>query len=173
MVLDFEWTADKKRMQSISEITQFPSVLVSLKGSKSLIIDEFNSYVRPRLTPKLPDFSIELTGITQEMVDRAPYLEEVLESYQEWLRSHGLIDSEGRRAGKWTFCTWSDADIAGQLVKELHFKQLSIPKCFDQWLDLKVLYKRHYKIEPTGGLQACVESLSTSTGPPKGSERPV
>ena len=144
----------------MSEITQFPSVLVALKGPKSCIVDEFNSYVRPRLTPKLPLFSIELTGITQEMVDRAPYLEEVLESYLEWLRSHRLIDSEGRRQGKWGFCTWSDVDIGGQLVKELHFKQLEIPKCFDQWLDLKILYKRHYKMEPTGGLQACVERVS-------------
>merc|ERR1712118_80324 len=113
VVLDFEWTADNKRaMLPISEITQFPSVLVRLDGRSSTIVSEFNSYVRPTLNPTLTDFSIQLTSITQEMVDSAPTLDQVLPKYIEWLKDNGLVaDSNGT------------------------------------------------KVEPKGGLQACVERL--------------
>lgn len=120
----------------ISEITQFPSVLVRLEGHKSCIVDEFNTYVRPTLNKTLPQFSIQLTGITQEMVDRSPSLEEALPQYLRWLKSHGLLGNEGQRMGSWAFCTWSDADIAAQLVREFHFKNIEIPSCFDQHLGL-------------------------------------
>eukprot|EP00438_Fugacium_kawagutii_P034101 Skav232061 [mRNA] locus=scaffold1641:126681:146268:- [translate_table: standard] len=160
VVLDFEWTADNRRpVTPISEITQFPSVLVRLNGHRSCIVDEFNTYVRPTLNKQLPQFSIDLTGITQDMVDRSPALEDALSSYMQWLRSHGLVGSEGQRIGSWAFCTWSDADIAAQLVREFHFKKIDIPSCFDQWVDLKVLYKRHYRKEAKGGLQACLERV--------------
>ena len=120
----------------ISEITQFPSVLVRLDGHKSCIVDAFNTYVRPTLNKSLPQFSIQLTGITQEMVDRSPSLEEALPQYLRWLKSHGLLGNEGQRMGSWAFCTWSDADIAAQLVREFHFKKIEIPSCFDQHLGL-------------------------------------
>ncbi|CAJ1329557.1 unnamed protein product [Effrenium voratum] len=159
VVLDFEWTADnRKPVKPISEITQFPSVLVRLDGSKSMVVDEFNSYVRPTLNPRLPKFSVELTGITQEMVDSSPCLQEVLPQYLEWLKSHALVSPDLSRQGRWAFCTWSDADIGGQLGRELRFKGLEIPRCFDQWVDLKILYKRHYRLEPRG-LQRSVERL--------------
>ncbi|CAE7695822.1 Eri1 [Symbiodinium microadriaticum] len=100
VVLDFEWTADnRKAVKPISEITQFPSVLVRLAGRKTAIVDEFNAYVRPTLNPILPQFSIDLTGITQDMVDRSAPLEEVLPQYMEWLKSHGLVSDDGRRQG--------------------------------------------------------------------------
>ena len=160
VVLDFEWTADnRKPVKPISEIIQFPSVLVRLDGHKSRIVDEFNTYVRPTLNNALPRFSTELTGITQAVVDRSPALGEALFEYLLWLKSHGLVGENGERLGSWAFCTWSDADIAAQMVREFHFKKLEIPKCFDQWVDLKILYRRHYRKEASGGLQTCVERV--------------
>lgn len=133
VVLDFEWTADNRRpVKPISEITQFPSVLVRLEGHKTLVVDEFNTYVRPTLNKVLPEFSTQLTGITQEMVDRSPTLQEALPQYMSWLKSHRLVGEAGERIGSWAFCTWSDADIAAQLVREFHFKKIEIPSCFDQ-----------------------------------------
>eukprot|EP00927_Polykrikos_kofoidii_P057064 TRINITY_DN51174_c0_g1_i1.p1 TRINITY_DN51174_c0_g1~~TRINITY_DN51174_c0_g1_i1.p1 ORF type:complete len:407 (+),score=42.62 TRINITY_DN51174_c0_g1_i1:74-1294(+) len=161
VVLDFEWTADNQRpMVPISEITQFPSVLVKLAGRKSTVVDEFNTYVRPTLNPVLTKFSIELTGITQDTVNCSPPIEDALRDYLNWLRRHELVSDElGTKVGRWEFCTWTDADIGMQLVRELRHKHLTMPPCFEHWIDLKILYKRHYKKEPTGGLQACVERL--------------
>eukprot|EP00900_Chrysochromulina_parva_P023179 jgi/Chrpa1/5495/Chrysochromulina_OHIO_Genome00018511-RA len=160
VVLDFEWTADnRKRMLPVSEITQFPSVLVRLDGQRSSIIDQFDTFVRPTLNPTLTPFSIQLTAISQSDVDAAPTLVAVVPQYLAWLRGHGLVDDEGARRGSWSFCTWSDADIGGQLATELRVKGLAMPSCFDQWVDLKLVYHRRYKREPRGGLQACVERL--------------
>ena len=160
VVLDFEWTADnRKRMLPVSEITQFPSVLVRLDGQRSSIIDQFDTFVRPTLNPTLTPFSIELTAISQSDVDAAPTLVAVVPQYLAWLRGHRLVDDEGARRGSWSFCTWSDADIGGQLANELRVKGLAMPSCFDQWVDLKLVYHRRYKREPRGGLQACVERL--------------
>ena len=36
---------------------------------------------------------------------------------------------------------------------------LARPWYFDNWINLKVLYKQHYKREPKGGLEACVRCL--------------
>ena len=160
VVLDFEWTADnRKRVEPISEITQFPSVLVKLNGPRSQIIDEFNTYVKPTLNPLLSQFATTLTGITQAMVDAAPTLPQALNMYLEWLKKHNLINDQNERVGHWYITTWSDADVM-QLAKELKFKKCcQIPKLFDRWIDLKVLYRRHYKTDHARGLQKCVERL--------------
>lgn len=160
VVLDFEWTADDRRkMLPCSEITQFPSVLVKLDGRDSTVVDEFDTYVRPRFNPTLTAFSIGLTAISQDDVDAAPPLERVLPTYVDWLRGHGLVDATGAKLGAWCFCTWSDADIGGQLAAECRQKALALPPCFANWVDLKELYRRHFKIEPKGGLKRCVERL--------------
>ena len=120
VVLDFEWTADDRRkMEPCSEITQFPSVLVRLDGHASAAIDEFDMFVRPEYNPQLTPFAVGLTAITQADVDAAPTLAEALPRYLEWLRGHGLVDAAGRRLGSWCVCTWSDADIGGQLSTEV------------------------------------------------------
>ena len=160
VVLDFEWTADNRsKMKPCSEITQFPSVIVRLEGRSSHVVDEFDTFVRPVLNPTLTQFSIDLTAITQADVDAAPILETVMPRYVEWLRSHKLVDADGRRIGHWCLSTWSDADIGGQLSAECRHKGLAVPACFDSWVDLKVCYRRHYKMAPKGGLRTCVERL--------------
>ena len=160
VVLDFEWTADDTRaMLPVSEITQFPSVLVKLEGAESAAVSEFNKYVRPTLNPKLTPFSVQLTGITQDCVDASGTLHTVLVQYLRWLRLHGLIDEKNEVVGHWSLCTWSDADIGSQLVNEFHHKGIPIPPCFSRWVNLKLFYKQHYRQEAKGGLQACVERL--------------
>ena len=161
VVLDFEWTADRGRpMLPVAEITQFPSVLVRLDGRASAAVDEFNSYVRPTLNPVLTAFSIELTAISQATVDAAPPLAAVLAAYLAWLRAHDLVDAAGARtARRWAVCTWSDADVGGQLARECRHKGLAVPPCFDRWVDLKQVFRRHFHREPRGGLQRCVESV--------------
>ena len=162
VVLDYEWTADNRRkMLPVSEITQFPSVLVRLDGRDSRVVDEFDTFVRPTFNPTLTPFSIALTAISQADVDAAPTLEAVLPQYLGWLRSHGLCDEHGQRTGDapWCLCTWSDADIGGQLASECRHKGLRVPACLDAWVDLKQAYRRHFGVEPSGGLARCVERL--------------
>jgi inhibitor of KinA sporulation pathway (predicted exonuclease) len=146
-------------MEPCPEITQFPSVLVELRGSSSRIVAEFDSFVRPLFNPTLSRFATELTGITQREVDSAPIISDVLKLYLDWLKRNALVDDDNRRIGNWSVVTWTDADIGVQLSTELRQKRIVIPPCLNDWIDLKELYRRHFKRAPIGGLRACVEGL--------------
>jgi len=156
VVLDFEWTCDNRRRVEPSEIIEFPSVLVRCSFPPQ-IIDEFQVFCRPQVNPRLSSFCTELTGIGQETVDKGVRLEEALSRHAEWLRKHGLLarddgQENGARPSTFAIVTWTDADVGGQLNSELSAKNLPRPAHFDRWINLKLLYKQHYKREPTGGL---------------------
>lgn len=61
-----------------SEITEFGAVKV--RGGE--VLGEFSTFVQP--VGAIPDFIIELTGITNEMVADAPSIHEVLPKFFEW-----------------------------------------------------------------------------------------
>ena len=48
-------------MLPVSEITQFPSVLVKLAGRQTVIVSEFDTFVKPTLNPTLSKFATDLT----------------------------------------------------------------------------------------------------------------
>ncbi|KAG0374679.1 hypothetical protein BGX24_010099, partial [Mortierella sp. AD032] len=94
------------RFEFPSEVIEFPVVL--LDGSTLEIVDEFHSYVRPTHRPILSDFCKDLTGISQETVDSAPTFVEVLERFEEWLTSHGIIASDWTRNDTTTIAAQSN-----------------------------------------------------------------
>ena len=206
IVLDFEWTADnKKRMEPVAEITQFPSVAMRLFPTKkgpptttpttipkgtdkatyfaniplpfdltalsfdmratydACAVSAFDTFVRPTFNPRLSQFSIDLTAIRQDQVDSAPTVDVALQRYISWLQSLDLVDEEGRRTSStnWCFVTWGDGDIMETLRRELQYKSIQLPPCFDKWINLKCgsVFKKHYGREPRGGLRSCVESV--------------
>jgi len=127
----------------------------------ALAVSIFDTFVRPTFNPKLSDFSIRLTAITQAQVDAAPTIETVLSDYMQWLKSLDLVNDSGQRQGNWCFVTWGDGDIMSTLRQELCCKQMQLPPCFDKWINLKsdAMFKKHYKREARGGLRTCVESV--------------
>ena len=157
LILDYEWTCDNRRRLEPSEIIEFPSVLVKCDFPPH-VVDEFQVYCKPQVNPTLSKFCTELTGICQATVDGGVLLAEALEQHTAWLRRHGLLESAdeaaagARPTGTFAIVTWSDADVAGQLNSELSRLGVPRPAHFDTWINLKLLYKQHYKREPTGGL---------------------
>ena len=121
-------------------------------------VDELQVYCRPQVNPTLSKFCTELTGICQATVDGGVLLTEALEKHTAWLRRHGLLESPdeaaagARPTSTFAIVTWSDADVAAQLNSELSRLRLPRPAHFDTWINLKLLYKQHYKRQPTGGL---------------------
>jgi 3'-5' exoribonuclease 1 len=69
-------------------------------------VDEFRSYVKPTVNPKLSKFCTKLTGITQETVDASPTFIDVLDSFQEFLSKYNLFQSSTA-----TFVTGTNAYI--------------------------------------------------------------
>ena len=130
-------------------------------NADAFAISAFDTFVRPTLNPKLTKFSIELTGISQADVNKAPTIGAVVKDFVQWLISLELVNAEGVRKGNWCFATWGDGDIMSTLRQEIEFKSLDLPPCFDRWINLKndSIFKKHYGREPRGGLRKCVESV--------------
>jgi len=64
VVIDFEATCDVVNPEDFQhEIIQFPAVLIDVHRQE--VVDEFNSYCKPRIQPTLSAFCVSLTGISQ------------------------------------------------------------------------------------------------------------
>ncbi len=71
------------------ELVQLGAALVETKDFTELAI--FSTLVKPRINPILSDYFINLTGITQEMVDKYGIDFEVfLQSFYKWCRRYEL-----------------------------------------------------------------------------------
>ena len=87
LCLDFEATCiENGNSDYIHEIIEFPVVLIDATSLE--IIDQFHSFVKPEWNPILSSFCTQLTGITQEVVDKAPNFKKVLKSYEKWLSKY-------------------------------------------------------------------------------------
>lgn len=51
------------------------------------VLDEFVTFIKPSIHPILSDFCIELTSITQEMIEDAPIFPEAISKFQEWIKN--------------------------------------------------------------------------------------
>merc|ERR1712212_1436792 len=91
------------------EIIEFPAVLVEVETGKT--IAKFHSYGRPRINPLLSRFCVELTGITQQQVESAPYFPAVFNNFTDWLVEKNLLVRDvnrliiGESTPSWTFVT--------------------------------------------------------------------
>eukprot|EP01026_Neomeris_dumetosa_P064881 TRINITY_DN62053_c0_g1_i3.p1 TRINITY_DN62053_c0_g1~~TRINITY_DN62053_c0_g1_i3.p1 ORF type:complete len:352 (-),score=34.49 TRINITY_DN62053_c0_g1_i3:123-1148(-) len=138
VVYDLEASCDQNRTFSPQEIIEFSGVIVDTKTLKC--VQEFQRFVRPTVKPLLTPFCIKLTSIQQSDVDNAGYLSEVLQQNNLWLEENGIL-VEGI---KFAFVTWSDWDFKVQLHQECNWREIEKPQYFNQWVDLRKEYRRHY-----------------------------
>ncbi|HBO94567.1 MAG TPA: exonuclease [Gammaproteobacteria bacterium] len=80
------------------EIIEVGCALATRKGN---LLDAHSFLVRPTRNPVLSDFCMELTGITQSMVDAAPMLPEAIEAMNAWL---------GDLPDDFIWCSWGNYD---------------------------------------------------------------
>ncbi|XP_054936933.1 3'-5' exoribonuclease 1 isoform X3 [Physeter macrocephalus] len=84
-VIDFEATCEEGNPpEFIHEIIEFPVVLLNTHTLE--IEDTFQQYVRPEINTQLSDFCINLTGITQDQVDKADTFPQVLKKVIDWMK---------------------------------------------------------------------------------------
>ena len=87
IILDLEatcWPSNSGRTQEIIEIG-------ALKLDKyGNIISDFKSFVRPNLFNILSDYCKELTGITQEEINSAPFFAGIFPKFLNWIIETGL-----------------------------------------------------------------------------------
>eukprot|EP01064_Diplonema_japonicum_P019345 TRINITY_DN28051_c0_g1_i1.p1 TRINITY_DN28051_c0_g1~~TRINITY_DN28051_c0_g1_i1.p1 ORF type:complete len:615 (+),score=136.72 TRINITY_DN28051_c0_g1_i1:57-1847(+) len=134
MVLDFEATCEKDDPNYPHEIIEFPVVVVD--GKTGNVGERFHEYVKPMKNKTLTEFCTKLTGITQEQVDKAMVLDDVLKKCHDWLTSLGMF----KEGVKFTFATdgpwdfrdfyWNHA-VSQQHAVSTHYAY------YENWVDIR------------------------------------
>jgi inhibitor of KinA sporulation pathway (predicted exonuclease) len=101
LVVDLEATCSEDDSISREEMETIEIGAVVVDSNTLQKIDEFQSFVKPIINPRLSAYCTELTSITQLEVEEAPTFQEVLESLISWL--HPIN-------GQFAFCSWGEFD---------------------------------------------------------------
>jgi inhibitor of KinA sporulation pathway (predicted exonuclease) len=152
-VVDFEATCDCNTHDFPNEIIEFPCVALDTRTCR--VVAEFHSFVRPLIRPKLTPFCTELTGITQQQVDAAPTLPEVIEQFKRWhaaqFGSKGSEEGAARTATRTVIATDGPWDMRDFMYKQAVLRDgVAFPPLFYKWVNLRKEYASFFKIKPLG-----------------------
>ncbi|XP_057710747.1 3'-5' exoribonuclease 1 [Corythoichthys intestinalis] len=142
-VVDFEATCEEDNPPDfVHEIIEFPIVLISTHTLE--IVGTFQEYVKPELCPKLSNFCVKLTGITQEKVNAAKPFPVVLKRVVKWLEEREL----GTKY-KYTFLTDGAWDMSKFLNIQCRISQIRYPQFARRWINIRKSYGNFYKVPRT------------------------
>ncbi|XP_078426247.1 3'-5' exoribonuclease 1 isoform X3 [Cetorhinus maximus] len=139
-VIDFEATCEENNPpEYLHEIIEFPVALVNTRTLE--IEDTFQEYVKPELKPKLTEFCTKLTGITQDMVDKAGSFPDVLQRVVDWMREKEL--GTNCRYAVLTDGSW---DMSKFLNVQCHLSSIEYPRFAKKWINIRKCYGNFYKV---------------------------
>nr|CAG4707971.1 unnamed protein product [Naegleria fowleri] len=155
VIIDFEATCDTGLNPTITrdnqEMIEFPFVVVDLSTAE--IIHKERYYVKPTMTTSLTPFCVQLTGITDEILQKEGIsLEAALQNFHYYIKDTFL------NTGK-SFCILTDSewDIKGLLIREAKTKGIFFEPYFRTFYDLRKEYVKCYPYAIVRGLRSMVE----------------
>lgn len=128
------------------EIIEIGAVKLDDTGEE---IGSFTQYVKPEYG-MITDYYANLTGITNEKVERAPHFLESMHRFYDW------IGDEAYR-----IYSWSDSDPL-QISREAQLKQETdgrLQQLLDSWIDYQKEFGRMLGIEKKVGLKDAVHAI--------------
>ncbi|XP_055299823.1 ERI1 exoribonuclease 2-like [Sitodiplosis mosellana] len=149
--LDFEATCWSYDWKENAEIIEFGAILLNVNSGT--IEDRFHHYVRPIRYPQLSEYCINLTGITQSMVDCQPTFSTIYSYFIDWLRmlqnTKGLQFTSSARARisdgpNTTFCSWSNWDLSFYFRNDCARNHIICQPLFKAWIDVRQLFNQIY-----------------------------
>lgn len=136
----------KDKYQYRREIIQIGAVKVDENLN---MIDEFSTYVQPQYG-KIDGYIMNLTGIHEKQIKRAPILEDALKQFANWI---GEQECE--------ICAWSKTDKS-QMKKEIlskgiegHEIEFLLEQC--KWVDYQEEFQTRFQIQNTPSLKTALE----------------
>ncbi len=147
IVLDLEATCWKGNdMNRIPEIIELAAY--SINGYRDWL-DSFQRFIKPTSHPRLSAYCLELTGITQEQVNKAKKFDRVFPEFQEWLEAHDQPQ---------LICTWGDKDmsIIRDECRTHDIDDSFLPKS----INLKSQYASNFQLSREVGLLKALEYSS-------------
>ena len=145
LLFDFEATCDPEddnlnRLQQCDrhEIIEFPALLLDARTGAELAC--FHEYVRPTEAAELSAFCLQLTGITQQQVNSASPLADVVRRFEAWVEERGL--TAALNSGAAVLVAHGGWDLGDQLPREAARKGIALPAWLGSstYADIKVLF---------------------------------
>lgn len=143
LVLDFEANGDHKIIKPM-EIIEFPVLMINAKTFETESV--FHHYVEPTVNKQICSYCIQVTGITQSMLDGQPLLEETLKRLDTWMKDNKLLDKDT----SFTFVTCGDWDLKTQLPRETQWHGLPLPDYCRSWINIKRPFEEVMKLKARG-----------------------
>jgi len=144
-IIDIESTCSDENDKSQDQITRDQCEIIEIGG---LIVDsnwnpveEFVKFSKPAINPTLTEFCINLTGITQDIVDDAPYLNQVMMELEKFLKEKNIT----------SYYSWGTYDHT-IMSRECRRKGIIFP--LKKHTNLKVAFAKGTKTKRMGILNA-------------------
>lgn len=131
--VDFEMTCWSRKEKGlgikIQEIIEIGAVKLDREFR---LVDKFQSYVKPKFSSELSKTCTNLTGIRYTDLENAPFLDEVLIKFEDWLGSDDI-----------KFYSWGMDDKV-QLERECYAKGFysKLPALYRKWRDFQNIFSR-------------------------------
>ena len=136
LVLDFEGVINKDPgCPNVMEIIEFPVVKVNADSFETESV--FHTYVQPVIHPKINPICTEITGITQDMVNGQPTLEEALQLLDSWMKKEGLLE----KGKSFCFVTCGDWDLKLGLPINCDYLKILYPSYLKRWINIKTYFQ--------------------------------
>jgi inhibitor of KinA sporulation pathway (predicted exonuclease) len=146
IILDLEATCwQGNAMDRKQEIIELAACRVNGYGEW---IDQFQSFIKPVLHPRLSSYCTDLTGITQEQVDKAKSFETVFPQFEDW-----FFDVDGPQL----ICTWGEKDV--DMIRSECQRHDVDGSFLPAWIDLKSQYANLHQLSKKVGLRKALEFL--------------
>ncbi|XP_043916875.1 3'-5' exoribonuclease 1 [Protopterus annectens] len=153
-VIDFEATCEENNPNDfLHEIIEFPIVLINTRTLE--VEDTFQKYVKPEVNIQLSTFCTRLTGITQDIVDKADTFPQVLQNVIDWMKSKDLGTTY-----KYAILTDGSWDMSKFLNVQCRISRIKYPLFAKQWINIRKSYVNFYKVPRSSTkLESMLEKL--------------
>eukprot|EP00742_Colponemidia_sp_Colp-10_P013353 GILJ01015082.1.p1 GENE.GILJ01015082.1~~GILJ01015082.1.p1 ORF type:complete len:381 (-),score=84.06 GILJ01015082.1:58-1200(-) len=140
IVVDFECTCEKDRRDYPNEIIEFPAILIDVRNGAKIVKEKsFRSYAKPWRNPQLTSFCTELTGISQQHVEKAPDLQTVVKNFEAWYRRNIPLGAKVMMMtdGPWDFRNF----VLAGAVKRDH---VAFPTLMYEYIDVRTTFANYF-----------------------------
>lgn len=128
---------------------ELAAVLLDLRSGA--ILSQFHEYIRPKFFPILSDYCVNLTGITQQHIDRQSYFPTVYQNFVKWLQNDitpaynlRFANPSIRRTDfgcNTTFCSWTNWDFQTYLRTDFERHHIKQQLCLKAWIDVRKVFE--------------------------------
>lgn len=136
-------------------IIEFDWISYCLEDKKSEK-EQTQHFVKPTNMEHLNSKTVELTGVTQEDIDRAEPLERVLTKFSDFVSNSFVLKNKS-----YCIITFGHWELAYQLLIEASQKKINLDNCFSTFFDVRDEFHKKYPnhTEPINKIDQLLDAM--------------